>query len=328
MGKKSSKAPAPDPNIGIAAKMSAKTGEEYLRFMKEQSAITNQWAEEDRTRERTVFRPLQDQYIAEAQRGPDYSKVADDVRRAQTDITHKFDGAQGQQERRMASMGVNPASGRFQGATRSSELAEAAATAGAGNATRLASRGAAEAKSEQAKANAINMGSGLAVNPATSMGLSNAAAGAGFSGAIQGYGQQGDMLNKQYNNQLQAWQAQNAADSAASSSLWGGIGSLAGLALSSSKDVKENKKPVSRSLLKAVENMPVEEWDYKAGEGDGGRHVGAYAEDFQRETGQGDGKSINLVDAIGTTMGAIKELSAKVDQIAAPKQRSIKRRAA
>ena len=63
--------------------------------------------------------------------------------------------------------------------------------------------------------------------------------------------------------------------------------------------------------------MPVDEWQYKRGVADGGkqRHVGPYAEDFKRETGKGDGKTIPVVDAIGTTMGAVKELSAKVDRL-------------
>ena len=319
MGKKGGNAPSPDPNIGIAALRSAELGEEYLGFMREQAAVTNEWADQDRTRERSIFQPLQDQYIKEASTGPDYGKVESDVYRATSETTQRFDAAQGQQDRRLASMGVDPRSGRFDAASRGSELAEAAATAGAANSTRLASRTQAEAKNDAEKANAINMGSGLAVNPATSMGLSNGAISSGFSGAMQGQNQKGSLLNTQYQQQLQAYQA----DQQASASLWGGLGSLAGLALVSSKDAKENKKPVERSLLEAVEKMPVEEWDYKQGKGDGGSHVGPYAEDFQKETGKGDGKTINVVDAIGVTMGAIKELSAKVDKIAGPKSRSI-----
>lgn len=313
MGKKSS-APSADPRIGEAALMSARIGQDYLGFMQSQAAVTNQWATEDRARERSIYLPLQDEYIADAKRGPDYDAVAGDVRRATADVSQRFDAAQGQQERRMASMGVDPRSGRYQAATRGSELAEAAATSGAGNATRLASRGAAEAKADQKMANAINMGSGLAVNPGTSMGLSNSAAGAGFQGAMQGQNQKGSLLNTQYQQQMQQYNA----DQASSSSLWGGLGSMAGLGISmmSSKDAKTDKKPVERSLLKAVEKMPVEEWRYKDGMGDGGKHVGPYAEDFKKETGKGDGRSINVIDAIGTTMGAIKELSAKVDKMA------------
>lgn len=325
MGKPSP--PKPDKRIGEAALKSAAIGEDYLEFMRGQADITNEWAEQDRTRYRSVFQPLQDQYIAEAQEGPDYEKVAGDVRRAKATVGQQFDAAQGQQERRLASMGVNPASGRSRSVTRGSELAQAAATAGAANQTRLQSRTQAENKSDTKQANAINMGSGLAVNPGTSMGLSNAASGAGFQGAMQGQRQKGSLLNTQYRQQMQQYSAQQQQ----SSGLWGGLGSLAGMALSnpaimSSKELKTNKTPVSRSLLDAVEKMPVEEWDYKPGVADEGRHVGPYAEDFKAATGRGDGRSIHVGDALGVTMGAVQELSQKVDKLSGAGERKGRRK--
>ena len=62
--------------------------------------------------------------------------------------------------------------------------------------------------------------------------------------------------------------------------------------------------------------MPVEKWRYKPGRGDGGEHVGPYAQDFAAATGQGDGKSIDMISAIGVTMGAIRDLDKKVDKMA------------
>jgi hypothetical protein len=49
---------------------------------------------------------------------------------------------------------------------------------------------------------------------------------------------------------------------------------------------------------------------------DGGEHVGPYAEDMQRVTGLGDGKSIKVQDALGLTMRAVQDVSRKVDRIA------------
>lgn len=73
--------------------------------------------------------------------------------------------------------------------------------------------------------------------------------------------------------------------------------------------------------------MPVEEWRYKpdAPMGDGGaaKHVGPMAQDFQKATGKGDGTTINVVDAIGTTLGAVQELDAKVDKLARGKARGL-----
>lgn len=306
-------APAPDPNVGIAALKSAEIGEDYLAFMRSQADISNAWAEDDRARYKTVFEPLQDEYIAEAQAGPDYDGVSAAVDRAGADARRQFSLAQGQEERRLAASGVNPASGRSTEATRRSELTEALGVAGARNTTRLTERQRAEAEADAMQTNAINMGSGLAVNPATSLGMSNSANSSGFQGAMQGYGQQGQLLNQDYRNRLSAWQA----DQASSNSMWGGIGSIAGLGMSlamSSKDYKEDKRP-ARGVLDAVKEMPVEQWKYKDGIADGGHHVGPYAEDFHAATGKGDGKTIPLQDAIGVTMGAVQELADKVDKL-------------
>ena len=92
----------------------------------------------------------------------------------------------------------------------------------------------------------------------------------------------------------------------------------AGLLMRSDEEVKTKKKPV-RSLMKAVRGMRVENWEYKpdaaGGDGGGVEHTGTYAQDFKAATGKGDGKTIPVVDAIGVTMGALKELDRKVERI-------------
>lgn len=308
-------APEPDPQIGQAALQSAQTGQDFLAFMRSQAEVTNGWAEQDRSRHQNTFLPLQDEYIAEAKKGPDYRGVQSDVQRAAADVSTSFSAAQEQQGRRLAAQGVDPSSGRSMETMNRSEMSEGLATAGARNSTRFNSRNAAEAESEMRKSNAINMGSGLGVNPATSMGLSNGAASAGFGGAMNGYGQQGQLLNTQYNQQMSSWEANQQA----SSDMWSGVGAVAGLGVSmmSSKDAKEAKAPARGSLAK-LRDMPVEEWQYKDGIEDGGanRHVGPYAEDFQKATGTGDGTRIPLQDALGLTMGAVQEVADKVDALA------------
>lgn len=165
--------------------------------------------------------------------------------------------------------------------------------------------------------NAINLGSGLGVNPATSMGLSNGALQAGGQGAMAGYGQQGQLLNTQYQQQLQGWEAGQKG----LSSVMGGIGTMAGLVFGSSKKIKKDMEELPKgSALGALREMPVEAWTYNEGEGDGGRHIGPYAEDFAAATGRGDGKSIDVISAIGVTMGAIKDLDAKVSSLAGKKE--------
>ncbi len=304
MGKKS--APPPDPRIGAAAEQSAATGAAYLQQMQAQSAITNQWATEDRERAK-AFEPLQDAYIAKAQSWDSPERMDARVNATQGAVQGQIDMAGQQRERAMASMGVNPNSGKFGAVERTAALEGGLAVAGAGNLERRTVR----AEADTMQANAINMGAGYQMNPGQSMGLSNGALGAGNSGAMQGYGQQGQMLSTQWNQQMAGVTAHNEQNAG----FWGGVGSIAGLAFGSDKNIKTDKKPVRRSLLDAVAKMPVEQWTYKPGEGDGKTHIGPYAQDFKKRTGLGDGKSINVIDAIGVTIGAVKELSAKVDAL-------------
>jgi hypothetical protein len=82
----------------------------------------------------------------------------------------------------------------------------------------------------------------------------------------------------------------------------------------SDENAKEDKREV-KGVLDALKKMPIEAWKYKDGEGDGGEHIGTYAQDFKKQTGLGDGKNINVIDALGVTMGAVKELAEKVENL-------------
>lgn len=309
MGKKSSSAPSADPRIGQAAMLSAKTGQDYLAFMKGQARTANKWAAQDRARHRDVFIPMQDDFIAEA-KGYDSAERQDQAAsQAVADVSSQAALAQQAERRQLAAMGVDPRSGRARAASSASTLRTGLARAGVANTARRQI----QAEGRAMRAAAINMGNGLAVNPGTSLGLANGAASAGFNGAMAGYGQQGQLLNQQYQNELRGWEASQQSAGAFGQAL----GTLGGaLIMSSSKKVKKDKKPVRRSLLKQVRSMPVEDWSYKDGHGDGGRHTGPYAEDFQKATGKGDGKTINVIDALGVTMGAVQELDKKVTQLA------------
>lgn len=307
MGK--SKAPAPDPNIGIAAMKSAELGERYLTFMQGQAGITNQWAEDDRARFKGVFEPLEDRMVADALDYASPERKAMAASEAVADVRQQTALGDQQRTRQMAAMGVNPASGRFAGEDRRAGTAADLAAAGAGNMARRQT----EAMGDSKLANVVNMGRGMAVNPATSMGMSNSASGQGFQGAMSGYNQQGNLLTQQHNAEMKAWSANQQQMGA----IGQGFGMVLGaMPFMSSKDSKTNKKK-PMSVLDAVKDMPVEEWEYKKGMGDGGgkRHIGPYAEDFQRATGLGDGKSISVIDAVGVNLGAAQELAAKVEKL-------------
>ena len=300
-------APEPDKNIGRAALKSAKTGEAMLAWMQDQAAITNEWAADDRAREVEVFRPLQDAFIEEANTWDSAARKNEAGQQAVADVRQQVANTEAGRVRQAMAMGIDPRSARFNAGGREASLNAGLAAAGAQNVARRRVEQEAEAK----RANAINMGSGLGVNPATSMGLSNGAIQAGGAGAMSGYGQQGSLLNTQYNQQMQSWQANQQS----MGSLMGGLGTVAGMLLSS-KDAKTDKKPLpDGASLGALRKMPVEKWRYKTGMGDGGEHIGPYAEDFAKATGHGDGKTIDVISALGVTMGAIRDLDKKVDRM-------------
>lgn len=295
----------------------------------------NTWAGEDRERYKSVFQPMEDAYIDKAKNWDSAENQAKAASEAKADVQNAAANAQQTRGRQMSAMGINPASGRFAGIESSADTATALASAGAQNNARTTLKNQAVAM----QADAINMGKGLPSQATQALGLgvntgnsvvgnntsvnnawlgNNSLLQSGYQTAMTGYGQQATILNSLYGNQIKAWSASQQDNSGLGSAL-GYIVNKAipstGLSILSDEDAKTDKQPVS-GMLNAVKGLPIEEWTYKPGAGDGGRHIGTYAEHFQRQTGKGDGKTIPVVDAIGVTMGAVQELDAKVDRLA------------
>ncbi len=355
MGKGSSSAPGPDPQIGAAALKQAETGEAWLSFakdafsvsqdrQKELDALTTKvteqqlglatdqanWAKEDRDRYNSVYKPIEDEFIEEATNYATEERQAEAAAEARADVQSAAATNRAATERANASMGVTPGSGRFTGVQAASDLGTTLAEAGAANTSRQAVRD----KGLALKADVANLGKGLPAQAAAGAAGSVAASGtalggsqatnsqalaastilnAGYGGAMQGYAGQAGTLNQQYGLQLDAWKTQqqmNAQNASGIGSFLGGIGGL----IFSDEEVKENKEEIEDGdALDALNSMPVEEWDYKPGVADEGRHVGTYAQDFQRATGKGDGHTIPVQDAIGITMKAVQDLDKKLD---------------
>jgi len=297
---------------------------------------SNQRADEMWKRYREVFQPAQDEFIKEASNWASAKRQAEVAAEAKADVMANAAAAQGQNQRAMASMGVSPTSGRYAGIDRANATNTALAAAGAQNQARNQVR----TQGLALKEGIANMGQGATSTSAQQVGLglnsgnsavgnigaanaqwqgNNQIMGQGFQGAMAGYAGQANTLNNLYGNQLNAWSAQQQANSASAAGLMSGLGSLVGsgaaLYAMSSKEVKEDKQPVE-GALEALEKMPVEKWKYKDGVADGGEHIGPYAEDFQEATGVGDGTMIPLQDAIGVTMKAVQELDQKVEKLA------------
>jgi hypothetical protein len=305
---KGGSAPKADPNIGKAALMQAELGNDYLAYMQDQSAVTNGWATEDRAYAQDTYRPLERELVADAK---DYASPARQDQRAAAAVAsvgRQATAANEAEARSLAASGVKPGSGRSLASSQRGSLATALAKASADT----TSRRAVEAEGYARKSDAVNMGKGYAVNPATSMGMTTQAMASGFQGAMGG--QQG-MAQTLQGVQDEKWNAYNARQQQ-SSNIMQGAGMLAGAFLST-KTVKTPKGPASKRSLKAVRDMDIDKWTYDKGKGDEGTHVGPYAEDFKKHTGLGDGKQINVIDAVGTSLGATKELASKVDKLAA-----------
>jgi hypothetical protein len=152
------------------------------------------------------------------------------------------------------------------------------------------------------------------------------------TGAAAGLTMQGQGMKLQgMGNILSNQTSQYNAGQNQSSSL-GGIGSMLGGAASlysafkgpallaaSSKKLKTDKTPVSAEVItKGLQRIPVEAWKYKDGEGDGGEHIGPYAEDVQREFGDvaaPGGEKIDLVSMNGLALAGIKSLADRMDKM-------------
>lgn len=354
-----------DPAIGQAAMRQAELGEDWLSFAEKQFEIANdrqieqdkianqvtqqqleaskqsqQWATQDRNRYTDTFVPLQDEFINDAKNWDSPERQAELAAAAKADVMNNASLARQATERNMSSMGVDPTSGRYAAVNRAGDLSTTLAAAGAENNARSTVRN----QGMALKGEAINLGSGLGVNPASSLSLSsqtgsaaygttsanNAQAagnasimGQGYQGAMNGYNNQASILNQQHQNKIQAQQMNNEA----SNSMWSTIGSVAGMGamMLSDEDLKEDKQQVD-GALDAVKSMRVEKWKYKDGVADGGEHIGPYAQDFQQATGLGDGHSINVVDGIGLTLKAVQELGDKVDQLEKGEGRGLSRK--
>lgn len=323
-------------------KLTTEVGNQQLADAK----LASQRGSEQYSRYQRLFQPVEDRVVQDAINYDTPQKQAEAAAAAKADVLTASQQAEERSARQAAAMGINPTSGRFAGIDRASDLQTALASAGAQNKAR-----------EQVKMTGMalregvaNMGRGATSTAAqqTSLGLTagNSAVGnqlqaegnfranqgtmaSGYQGGIGANASGAGILNQQYGSELSGWAAQQEANAQAIGGIAGGIGKLGAAAITSgmisSKELKEDKKPAD-GALDALKEMPVEQWKYKDGIGDGGHHIGPYAEDFQAATGKGDGKSIPLQDIIGVTMKAVQELDEKVDRMAGAKKPKAKQK--
>ena len=281
-----------------------------------------------------TFRPLEQKMVADAQAYDTPERQNAEAAKAVAGVEAQVAKTQKAQQNNMSRMGVNPNSGKW-GA--SFNLDGAKAKAGAAQ----AARSQVETQGYARKADAANLGRGLASSQATSAGVALNAGNAansnmqavgniqaqgnqimtqGFSGAMSGNSSAGNLYG-------QSAQIQNTAN-ANNMAMMMAAGQAVGQGAAAASDVRlktdiRGIKP--KEALKAVNNTPVSKWKYKQGShaDDGGKeHTGPMAQDVQATMGNKvapNGTAIDLISMNGVTMAAIQELSKKVDRLAGAK---------
>jgi hypothetical protein len=142
---------------------------------------------------------------------------------------------------------------------------------------------------------------------------SRAASGAGASFADAFFSQnlstQGELGNV-FAEQQAADNASKAAKKASAISTIGSVVGMAAMFMSSEKLKDDHGR--EKNLLDKLSKVRVNRWNYK---GDKKTHVGPFAEEFNKQFGTDTDRPdmINVIDALGVTLGAVKELNEKVE---------------
>ena len=164
---------------------------------------------------------------------------------AKADVVANYGQQKEMAARQMASMGVNPASGKFAGVTRAQDTNAALAAAGAQNNARQMvrqqgialradqanyGRGGSSVAAQQAGIG-LNSGNSAVANNASANGNFYQNAGImnqGFQGNIGANTSAGNMLNTLYGNQVQAWSAEQQANATSAAGIGSMVGTIAG----------------------------------------------------------------------------------------------------
>jgi len=315
------------PDRAKAIERAGEVSDAQLASMKQNDAISRDYYDY----QKGTFRPLEQGIVDAATNYDTTARRDSEAAQAQADIGSAGDAARISLARDLASRGGDVNSGNFAASLANASVREAAAKAGAGNAARKN----VELQGYARKMDAANLGRGLASSQATSAGVAlnagnmsanNAAsvgnitaqgnqimnqgyggAQQGLSGAASTYGGIAGIQNQAYANDTNRMKAMSDIGSDAASAY----------KLLSDKNAKKNIKPVSGKVsLAAFRKMPVSNYDYKKGRGDGGNHTGHMAQDVRKGLGDATapgGKMIDMISLSGHQSNAIRELD-KTDQ--------------
>lgn len=283
--------------------------------------------------------PAEDAMMRDAANYDSAENQARAAGQAGTDAAAQLSAAADMQRRTQQRMGVNPADGRALSLNADMATQGALGTAGAMNKARTDR----EMQGIMLRKDAASAARGLTGTAAQTYGVASAAGGqaagaigsaigtasqiagqfgAGISGAVNANNSGASILNQQYSTQAANSGSGLGDILGAAGSLGTGLGAM-GVKFSD-KNMKENRAPVDdEEMLEGVRNTPVESWTYKDDSpgADGGQpHVGAMAQDMQKNLGDKvapGGKMVDVISAVGANMAATKALDKKVTKLAA-----------
>lgn len=282
-----------------------------------------QWTDYDQ-----IFRPIEKRFAQESMTYDSPEEIARREGLAAGTVQTQFDAARDQTGRNMAAMGLSPDSGRSMQTGIDQGNMLALAKAGAVNKERndtvlqgMSMRQAAANFGRNMPNTSIAQNqAALAGNTAASntMGAATAQPGVALQpgtalaqGALSANNSAGSL-----NFGLLQNQQQTAANRASS------LGSVLGLGLgqwTSDERSKKNVEDVSDAdALAGIRMAPVKEWDYKPGEGDGGHHVGAMAQDLHAGMGgevAPGGTQVDAISYVGKLHAGLRALDKKVSRI-------------
>lgn len=304
----------------------------------EASQLSNKQASQAYDDYQSTYRPLEMSMAQEAQNYDTPERRAAAAAAATSDVERNVSAQRGATMREMERSGVNPASGKAMALQGSMDLGASKLKAGAGTQAmrNVETIGAAK------KADAVNLGRGIASSQATSAALalqqgnsamanSNNAintATAGSTGVQQGYAGAQSGLGSAAGTLGNIAGQQQTANNASAANTTAGVGAAASIAAMIFMSDKHKKKDITptdpEEALEAVAKTPVSSWRYdpsKGGIDDGGmEHVGPMAQDVQAHMGDTvapGGKVIDAISQNGIAMAAIQGLNLKVDKLAA-----------
>jgi len=230
----------------------------------------------DRERYERIYQPLEDKLAAEALDYASPERMELNASRAQAAVAQQFDASRKRALQNLQGFGVDPSSLRYAALDRQANVQQGAAEAAAGNQERDRT----EMVGRALRSEAINVGRGYpgqiagtygtalqSGNQGVNSALATTASGANTMGTgtqwagtgNQALGTAGNMMNMGYQNQLDAWNAQQSMSSGLGSLLGTGLGMAASMYMEEGGQVTSggNVPPeASPTRGKAIDDVP------------------------------------------------------------------------